>query len=204
MPIYNFDHHQQYSNIDRLPDNRSDMERLNSPLSLYDHDNPDIAYAERLAEETINLAGGWITVFKRTRNQANRDDVWEEDADPTYFRQKKIKGRFVPAPVAAQLTRWGADAPTQMTIQFSRATVLKEFGRDMIAEGDVLLVPHNTLAIVQNTDLRDGPANKIDTFRVISSSESGNFRYRWLYWTCVVENVTGDKTIQVEFNGEKT
>ncbi len=204
MSITDFDPQQQFSSIDKLPDHRSDAERLNSLLSIYNHDNPDIAYVERLAEEMINISGTWITVFRRQRNEANRDDVWEEDPDPTYRNGIKLKGRFVPAPAEAQLTRWGLDLPNQTTVQFSRANVLKMFGKKMIAEGDILIVPHNTLSIAQVTDLRDGPSNRIDTFRCLKSSESGNFKYRWIYWTCLVENVTGDKTIQVDFRKENS
>jgi hypothetical protein len=202
VPIHDFDPHQQFINIDKIPDHRSDQERLNSLLSIYNHDNPDIAYAERCMEEIINISGAWITIYKRLRNLANRDDVWEEDADPTYAQGIKLKGRFAPAPTEVQTTRWGVDISNQATIQFCRAVVFKQFNAKMIGEGDILIIPHNTLAVAQATDLRDGPANRIDTFRVLKSGDMANFKYRWLCWEVLCENITGDKTIQIDFRRE--
>lgn len=204
MSIPNFDFHQEFTSIDKLPDNRSDAEKQYTPLSVYNHGNPDLAYAERLAEEIINISGAIIVVYQRAQNQGNRDEVWDEDADPTYKNAKKLKGYFTPAPAEMQLTRWGIDAPNQTTVHFPRAIVFKEFGKRMISEGDVLIVPHNTLSAAQVTDLREGPNNRIDRYRVIKSSDTGNFKYRWLYWSCLVENLTGDKTIDVSFRQDKS
>ena len=201
MTIHDFNFQQDFSNIEKLPDHRSDHERMNSPLSVYNHDSSDIAYAERLSEEIINISGAWITIYKRTRG-GKRDEVWDEDPDPTYKKGIKLKGRFVPAPAEISLTRYGVDVPNQTTVTFSRAIVLKEFGRHMLSEGDLLIVPHNTLVTTQFTDLRDGVNNRLDTFRVIKSGDTGNFKYRWLYWSCLVENITGDTTIDVDFRKE--
>lgn len=202
MGVYDFNFQQKFMTIDMLPDHRDENDRLNSLLSVYNHDNPDIAYAERLSEEIINISGAWVTIYKRNRNQANKDEIWEEDADPTYKGGIKIKGRFVPTPAEISLTRWGVDVPNQTTVTFSRAIVYKEFKHFMIVEGDLLVVPHNTLIGTQFPDLRDGVNNRMDTFRVIKSSDTGNFKYRWLYWSCLVENITGDKSIDIEFRKE--
>lgn len=197
--ILNFDPHQQYSSIDKLPDFRSDSERENSPLSVYNHDNPDIAWAERQAEEIINLSGAWITIYKRARNIGNKDEIWDEDADPKYKAGIPIKGKFIPEPAEISLTRFGADLVNQTTIHFARTGVISKFGKEMIAEGDILIIPHNTMAVVQSTDLRDGVHNRVDTYVVKRSSDVGNFKYRWLYWACLVQNITGDPSIQVSF-----
>lgn len=202
MPIYDFDFQQKFISIDKLPDNRSEAERLNTPLAVYNHDSPDIAYAERLAEEIVNISGAVVTIYKRRRNEGNRNDVWEEDADPTYKHGYRMKGRFAPEPAEISLTRWGVDVPTRMNITFCRAVVYKQFGKEMIVEGDVIVAPHNTLIGTQFTDLRDGPGNRMDTFRVIKSGDTGNFKYRWLYWTVTVEAITGDDSIQVDFRKE--
>ena len=202
MSIPSFDAHQEFISIDNMPDNRSDAEKLNSSLSVYNQQSADIAYAERSAEEIINISGALVTVFKRTRNHGNKDEVWDEDADPTYKSGVKLKGLFAPQPAEAQLTKWGVDVQNQTTIHFSRAVILKIFGNEMIVEGDVLIIPHNTLSVVQNTDLRTGIGNRLDRYRVIKSSDTGNFRYRWLYWSCLLENLTGDVTIDPAFSSE--
>lgn len=204
MPLYNFDPHQQYSSIDKIPDTRTDEERLNPLLALYNPDSMDMAYAERSADELINLSGAWITVYKRNRKTGHRDEVWDEDADPTYKLGVKMKGLFAPAPAEILLTKFGVDIQNQTTVHFARTAVLKQFGLEMIAEGDVLVIPHNTLTVTQNTDARSGPLNRMDTFRVIKSSDTNNFRYRWLYWSCLVENLTGDVSIQVDHRNEQS
>lgn len=197
MGIYDFTHDQRFSNLDQVPDHRSDAERLNSALSLHNQNNPDIGYSERLAEEVINLAGAWVKVFKRTR--ASADDLWEEDPDPTYKNGIMLKGRFIQVPVETQQTRHGLDSPNQLVIQFSRANVFKLFNSKMISEGDIIIIPTNTLTVTQDTDLRSGPGNRMNSYRVLKSAEAGPFRYRWLYWNCTVENILGDKTIEVPF-----
>lgn len=199
MPIYNFDTKQKFITIDQLPDNRSDEEKLNSLLAVYNHANPDISYAERLAEEWINIAGAWITVFKRNQNQGSADQLWNEDPSPTYRKGVKTKGFFVPQPAEVSLTKWGIDTQNQTTIHFCRAVIFKIFSHKMIVEGDVIIVPHNTMSVVQNIDLRNGFGNRLDRYRVIKSSDTGNFKYRWLYWSCLLENLTGDSNLDVQF-----
>jgi hypothetical protein len=191
MSIINFDFNQQYDTRDNLPDYRSDEEKQNSLLSTYNHGSPDISFAERQAEEIVNISGAWIEIYPRTRSD-RRDEVWEEDADPTYLAPKKLKGMFEPEPAEIEIKKWGVDVENETTVHFSRASVLRLFGRRMIAEGDVLIVPHNTLAVTQFTDLRQDKGNSIDTYRVIKSSDTGNFKYRWLYWSCLVQNISGD------------
>ena len=83
MGLYNIDGHQQFISIDNVPDNRSDAEKENSMLSVYNQQNNDIALMERQIEEMINITGAPTTVFRRVRNQANKDEIWNEDADPT-------------------------------------------------------------------------------------------------------------------------
>ena len=197
--IYNFDDKQKFSTIDNLPDFRSDSEQQNSLVSIYNHDNPDIAYAERLAYEWINISGAWVMVFKRTQNRGNKDELWEEDADPTYYKGIKIKGYLLLQPAENTLTRWGVDTQNQVTIHFSRASILHTFGAKMIADGDVIIVPHNTLTVTQNNDLRTGVGNRMDRYRVIKACDTGNSRFRWLYWTVQAENLLGDKSVAVEF-----
>jgi hypothetical protein len=204
VAIHDFDPQQQFVSIDKLPDPRLDQEKTNSLLSSYNHDSPDIAYAERLAEELVNLSGAWITVYQRTQNEGNKDEVWDEDADPTYRNGKKIKGFFEPAPADIQLTRYGVDIQNQTTVHFSRANIFQTFGKRMISEGDVLIVPHNTMSAAQIPDIREGVHNRVDRYRVIKASDSGNFKYRWLYWSALIENITGDQTIDVSFRTEKS
>jgi hypothetical protein len=198
MPVHDFipGPNQGFSSLGGLPDFRTDAEKLNSPLSIYNHNSPDIAWAERAAEEMINISGAWVTIFPRTAN-AEADDLWEEDADPTYKSGVKLKGYFVPQPVSITLTKWGIDAPNGTTVIFSRAIIFQTFNDRMLRPGDVLEVPHNTLSPVQAPQELGSLGNRMDKFRILNAQDTGNFKYRWLYFSCRVENLTGDETIQV-------
>jgi hypothetical protein len=56
----------------------------------------------------------------------------------------------------------------------------------LITVGDVIEIPFNA------PKLR-GPAR----FRVLNAYDSGNWQYRWLYYTAVCELLTGDDALQV-------
>ena len=198
MGIHNFQSTgQEFISIDKIPDHRSEDEKTNSPLAIYNHDSPDIAYAERLAEELINLSGAWVTLFLRTDNLGSADEIWDEDPDPTYKNGMKLKGYFVPEPPNVELTKWGVDVPNKTAVIFSRAILFKALERRMVRPGDIIEVPHNTLSPIQNSTPHES-RNTMKRYRVLNAADSGNFRYRWLYYKCSVELLTGDVTIDVE------
>lgn len=164
---------------------RSDVEREFPLIQLHDPDSPDIAFAINIAEEMINISGALVEVYQRTDNNSY-DDVWEEDPDPTYKSGVKLKGYFVPQPIAVQLTPWGLDAPNQTTIMFSRKRILQEFGeKRMIRAGDIIQLPY------------DGALLRPQRYRVLNSADAGNFRYTWLYFSCIVESITDDETLDI-------
>ena len=198
MTIHNFGGPQEFSSIDKLPDFRSEDERINTPLALFNHQSADMAWAERMSEEMINISGAVVTVFPRTADRGAGDDLWEENADPTYKRGVRLKGFFIPQPVNIALTRWGVDAPNETTVVFSRPVIFGIFKARMLRPGDVIEVPHNTLSPMQAPEELASLGNRMDKYRIINASDTGNFKYRWLYWSCKVENLTGDQTIQVE------
>ena len=191
MPIYNYSTGQQIFNLDSNPDMRTDSEKQNSPLALYNQGSEDITYAEKLADEVINLTGAPIIILKRHRS-ANRDDVWDEDADPNYSSGVTLKGKFVPTPAETALTKWGVDVTAGIVIHFSRIAVYKAFGGDMIAEGDILVVPLGTLNITQHANNNH---SKITKFRVLKATDAVYYRYRYMYWEVTIQNITGDKSL---------
>jgi hypothetical protein len=139
--------------------------------------------AARIADELVNISGADVVVYVRTDN--NYDEVWEEDPDPTYQAGKPMKAFFVPQPLAVQLTMFGQDAPNQTTAVFARDRVLTQFGKRMLRKGDIIDLPYNSVAV------RPGK------YRVLSAFDSGNFRYTWLYFSCLCENVVDDKALEV-------
>jgi hypothetical protein len=197
MPIHNFESGQEFCSPDGTTDFRSDVEKELSLLSVYNNANPDIAYAESLAREIINISGAIVHIHIRTDDMGNADEIWDEDNDPTYENSVQLKAYFQPEAPSIELTKYGIDSPTKVTIYFPRCVLLEIFGERMIRTGDLIEVPHNTLSPLQNADV-GGIQNRIDRFRVLNSQDSSIYRYRWIYWKCVLESITGSDTIDVE------
>jgi len=182
MAIHGFDPTQQFSSVNSIPDFRSPNDQLNPQHALYDHNNPDIATAERYALENIRIAGAWVTVIPRTEDN-KYDKTWLEDSDPTYYAGFDFKAFFAPPAPEVTLTKYGIDAPNKFDLTFSRAEILGNMGERMIRNGDVIIIPHNSLII------------KATRFKVLHAQDTGNYRYRWLYLTCTVENMNKDETL---------
>jgi len=194
MPVYDFfrsfnESDERFISIDELPDHRTETEKQHTPLAVYNHAKPDLAYAERLAEETINISGAFVTLYQKEPyvDRDDLDDVWDEDADPIYREGIDLKAWFKVDSLNIEVTKWGVDSPLQTTITFPRAALAKLVGLErLITVGDVIEVPYNA------PKLR-GPAR----FRVLNAYDAGNWHYRWLYYTAVCELLTGDEALRV-------
>lgn len=174
---------ERFDNV--LADQRSDVEQRHSAMSVYDPDNPDVAYARMQADEIINVSGAEVWVYIRTEN-SDYDRVWDADPDPTYWDRVGMKAFFKPAPVELELKKWGADTINRTEIVFSHRHLFTQFGQRMLRAGDVIVVPF-------------GAANASvspKSFRVTNASPSGNYKYNWLYFTCQVETLTADVTVR--------
>jgi hypothetical protein len=164
---------------------RSSVEQQYPLLQQHDPNSPDMAFANKLAGELIAISGANVTIYLRTNN-TDVDVVWEEDADPTYGAGHHLKAYFAPKPLEATLTEYGVDVPNQTEVIFSRAQLYAEVGGRMMRAGDIIVLPYNSLAF------------NPDKFRVLNAFDSGNFRYDWLYFSCTVENITDDITIDTD------
>lgn len=173
----------------------SDVEET-SKLAIFDDENPEISMMEQQALEYINLSGAETRVYLRVNDLGKVDDVWEEDNDPLYESPVPVRGQFVPEKMSAALKKWGYESNSKFEINFSRANLLALFNVRLIRIGDVIEIPHNTLVQTQNTEFIDGKIGMADKFRVLDAKDTGNFNYRWLYWTCTVELLTGDITVR--------
>lgn len=194
MPVHDFfrtfdEKNEKFISIDDLPDFRNEVEKVHTPLAVYNHAKPDHALAERLAEELINISGAFVTVFIKEPyiDQKDLDDVWDEDADPIYRQGFNIKAWFKADPLMTEYTRYGIDQPLRTTVVFARAALTKRIKlKRLITLGDVIEVPYN------DPRLR-GPAR----FRVLNAYNTGNRQYRWIYFTTICELLTGDEALQV-------
>ncbi len=180
------------SDVDDIPDFmsvaadfRSDSEQFNSPLSLFANEAPDLKMARKLVDESININGAVVNIYLRTDN-ADYNDVWDEDADPTYWNPFKIKGFFKPSALDLELKKSGVDIENKMEISFSHRQIYIACRERMLRVGDVVKVPFN--------GAQKDIAPKF--YRVVNASPSGNFRYNWLYITCKLESLTGDITVR--------
>lgn len=189
---------QEYSSIQNHPDFRTDDQIFNSKLSIFDNENPEVARMEREAFNYIQQAGAVTHIYLRTEDLGAVDEVWEEDNNPIYYPPVSIKGQFVPEKMSTALKKWGIESDAKFDINYSRAQLLDRFGKRMIRAGDVIQLPHNTLVQTQNTEFIDGQLGLADKFRVIDAHDTGNFNYRWLYWTVYCELLSGDITVRTE------
>lgn len=186
---------QQYSSIHQFPNNRTDAQSENSKVNISNQES-EIAYMERAALDYINQAGTNSYIYLRSNDLGKVDEVWEEDSEPIYEQPIIVKAQFVPEKMSTALKKWGIESDAKFEINYSRAQLLDELGPRLIRTGDVIQIPHNTLVQTQNTEFIDGKFGVADKFRVIEAHDTGNFNYRWLYWTCTVELLTGDITVR--------
>ena len=187
MAIYNFDKSQQFSNLHQRPDMRPENYQQNPMQSTYNHNNPDIATAERIVLENLRVSGAWVTVMIRTDdNKFNA--TWSEDQSPTYHTGYDFKAFVVPQPPEIMLTKFGHDSPNKLELKFSRAEVLETIGDRLIRIGDIISMPHNSLVI------------KAEKFRAIHVSDEGNYKYRWLYLNVIAENINKDESFMPRNN----
>lgn len=196
MAIYSFNGDTgQFSSMDSVPDFRSEAEQTQSPLSIYN--SPDTGYAERQANEIINLSGALVTLYlKEPKRDAKEIEVWDEDADPIYRNPISLKAYFKPEPTQQELTRWGYDQRLRITCVFSRGMLLANpnIGKRLLLPGDVVDAPYN---LPSNFDY--GPFR----FRIINTKQAGFFEYKWLYVEAACELLTGDEALKVPFNKPK-
>jgi len=181
MTIYNFDKSQQFSS-NQVPDFRSENSKLNPQHAIYDHNSPDIAQAEAYALESLRISGAWVTVIPRTEDN-KFDKTWNEDTNPTYYEGYDFKAFFAPPAPETTLTKFGHDAANSFDLTFSRSELLGSIGERLLRNGDVIVIPHNSLII------------KASRFKVLHAQDSGNYKYRWLYITCTVENMNKDESL---------
>jgi len=164
-------------------DFRTDLEKRFPIIQQHNQQSADLALATRMAREAINIAGGLVEVYEKTEN-ADADDVWDEDPDPTYFAAVQFKAFYSPKPAELAMKKSGPDAPVSTEIIFSAADLMDHFGPRMLRTGDVIKVFYHNLTTV-----------KPEYFSIINATQTGNYRYNWVYFTCVCESTHADITV---------
>lgn len=163
-------------------DFRSDIERLNSSVSVHNNSSNDHSYVRNLSNEIINTSGVELLLYHRTDNN-DYSDTFDEDVNPTYWEPYILKGYFKPQPSTVELTKFGIDNKNKAEIIFSKNTLFGIAGDRLIRSGDIIK-PN-----VSN-DIHKSPH-----YVVVTAVESGQYRYTWLYISCKCELAHGDITI---------
>jgi hypothetical protein len=165
-------------------DNRPEQDKLQSSISVYDEDAPEILTARSQVDEAINISGALVKVYPRT--DAFNDIVWEESPDPTYINHFKLKAFFKPSPLKIDLKKWGIDTQADLEIIFSHRQLYEVVGDRMLRNGDVINIPYNSASI--------NPTH----YKILNGSPTSNYRYTWLYFTCQATILKADKTVRVQ------
>lgn len=179
--------------VQGLTDFRSDVEQNEPLLGVHNPDSPDLAVAESLAKEMIRTSGAKVDVFARTNN-ADFNETWDEDSDPTYGPPVRLRGFFKPQPMEFELKRWGIDAINKTEVVFCVSDLREQFGDRMLRPGDVVRLPYASPA----GDPGEGGSLSPSFYRVVNAAATGNYRYHWLYFTCQMESLTADVTVRPE------
>jgi hypothetical protein len=183
--IYSFSGINELAAVDTQIDFRSDVQQSNPLYQVQDVDSPDIALVKKIALEMIQVNGALVRVHMRTNNM-DHDKVFDEDADPTYWKPIGIKGFFVPNPMEYELTLWGVDCPNKQEIVFALQQVIAEVPKDrLFRPGDLIELPFDSQS-----------QQKPKYFMIDNASEVGNFRYNWLYLKCVTTLIVGDVNLR--------
>lgn len=160
---------------------RSDMEREFPLVQVHDTESADLRTAMGMATEACNVSGALLDIYQRTDNHGNADDVFDEDADPTYWAPVPMKAFFAPGVIEVALKTWGPDAVVKLEMYFSMQALIGKFGERVLRPGDVVYVSFNAIGNVT-------PKH----FRIVNFTPAGSYRYVWLYAKCNCESLTGD------------
>jgi hypothetical protein len=200
MPNSRFDFddelQQAYSSLQNANDHRTDAQKDNSKVAVYDHSNPEIANMEMEALNLVQDSGAPTLIYLRSDDTGQTDETYNETSNPIYLPPVLVKAMYKPESITLVKVKWGIDADAKFKIHYSRAYLLGLFGSRLIRNGDIISVPHNTLIQTQATEFLEGKINRLDKFRVVHAQDTGNFNFRWLYWTCDVEPLSGDIAIR--------
>lgn len=169
----------------RGQDLRTDVERDHPDVQLHNPESADVGTAARLAREQVAVSGANVLVYARADNP-DRDYVWDEDPNPVYLNPVRMKAFFKPQPLEAELKRWGVEIVNQAEIVFAIEDLHAHFPNRMLRAGDVVEMPYNSPG-------QAGPKY----YRIKNATPSGNFRYTWLYYTCMAETLSADATVRV-------
>src|SRR6056300_1495220 len=126
-------------NIDKYLSPQSDTFRM------YDMDNPDIGFFNRIDSELIRLAGSPVLVYRYTGTD-NYDDVLDEDTLKVYDPNPAIcDAHYDPRMFEEPLAQFGIEMTQDAVFTFNKDDCYHQLGRE-IKTGDIVFTKfQNTL-----------------------------------------------------------
>jgi hypothetical protein len=119
----------------RQTDDGNDMG--DSPLRMFDENNPDIGLFNAIDQEIIALGGSKMTVYKYEREETASNDLYGEDRKKKIYSKKYVIGHYDPTMIQENLTEFGIQLENDQFFTFNKDYIETVLGRPL-QPGDII------------------------------------------------------------------
>ena len=114
-----------------------DLVPTDSPLNLFDLNNPDIELFNLIDDELIRLSGSELLLYK-FHLDGNFDDLYDENRKKVIEQDPiLLVGHYEPRAIEENLTEFGIELTNDQTFTFNKALTENRLGRPIMA-GDII------------------------------------------------------------------
>ena len=97
-------------------------------LNLFNENNPDIQYFNKMDQEIIELGGSDMYYIKWYQSD-NYDKLFEEDREKLYGPEKiLLRGHYPPIPLNQEMSKFGVNFGNDQQFTFNKDYLLKKLG----------------------------------------------------------------------------
>lgn len=114
--------------------------QVNSELSLFDKNNPDVNFMDLVDEENIRLAGSKLSYYKYNKTMEYDEVYMEQRNKPINTAPIEVYGHYDPKAIEENLTQFGIELTNDQVFTFNKSHIMRRLGRAPIP-GDILQ-PH--------------------------------------------------------------
>lgn len=115
-----------------------DLDYEDSPLNLFDQENPDINLFNLIDDEGIKLSGSRLFIFKYHQT-INFDDVYGEERNKVISEEPIVAyGHYEPRALEEPLSEFGIELTNDQLFTFNKSYIERRLGRPIII-GDQIL-----------------------------------------------------------------
>lgn len=109
-----------------------DLDYEDSPLNLYDPENPDLSLFNLIDDEIIKLSGSRLFIYKYYQTQ-NFDEVYGEERNKVISSESIVAyGHYEPKALEEPLTEFGIELTNDQLFTFNKAYIERRIGRPLI------------------------------------------------------------------------